>query len=319
MVDATLKAHFERLGVPLIPLAAGAKMLVDELSDGSSHVELVLGGEPRPEPLASAPDAGPREQVLSIRAARSTHPYLADHTIAGVPVVPVVMVLEWFARAVRAVAPDLHLSAFQDVKVLRGVKLTGFENGGDWLDIAVRQVRNGHGAELACELRDRQGTVYYRATASLTPEPAEAGLVGPVPALEPFRGDVYDGQVLFHGQTFQVIRSLDGMSEEGTAATLTGTRDAGWTEEPWHTDPAALDGGLQLALLWGKHVLGGATLPMAVGAYHSYVEGPPSGPVKAVLRGQVKSRDRAVSDIVFTDASGAVFAELKNVETILRP
>ena len=132
-------------------------------------------------------------------------------------------------------------------------------------------------------------------------------------------GDIYDGHVLFHGTDFQVIQELDGVSQQGIQATLSGTRDIGWGEEPWHTDPAALDGGLQLALLWSKEALGGASLPMSVRSVHAYTDGPPTGPLRATLTGQVQGKDRALSDVVFTDASGDVVAELRGVETILRP
>ena len=55
---------------------------------------------------------------------------------------------------------------------------------------------------------------------------------------------------------------------------------------------------------------------MAVGAMHAYTDAPGTGPLTATLRGSVKGRDRAVSDIVFTDTEGAVVAELRGVETI---
>ena len=58
---------------------------------------------------------------------------------------------------------------------------------------------------------------------------------------------------------------------------------------------------------------------MSVGSVHAYTDGPPAGPLKATLTGQVKGKDRAVSDVVFTDASGDVVAELRGIETILRP
>jgi len=45
MVGPTLRAHFEAMGVSLIPLAEGARMLVDEIaSPQTDQIELVLGG-----------------------------------------------------------------------------------------------------------------------------------------------------------------------------------------------------------------------------------------------------------------------------------
>jgi hypothetical protein len=149
--------------------------------------------------------------------------------------------------------------------------------------------------------------------------PAASGVTAPEPSLVPWTDEIYDGHVLFHGEGFKVIQQLHGVSEQGSAATLSNTNQAGWGETGWETDPAALDGGLQLALLWSKKVLGGAGLPMAVGSYHTYRSGPPEGSVRAVLHARETSRDRAVADIVFTDAADITVAELRGVEVILRP
>ena len=50
MVSPSLKAHFEAMGTTLIPLEAGSRMLVEELSGlQSDEVELVIGGGVLPE------------------------------------------------------------------------------------------------------------------------------------------------------------------------------------------------------------------------------------------------------------------------------
>jgi acyl transferase domain-containing protein/acyl carrier protein len=318
MVNAALERQFEALGVPLIPLATGARMFVDELSDRSGDVEIVLGGEPRMGPLAAA-DAD-RALTLRVHVDRTSHPHLADHTVAGVPVVPIALAVEWCARAAAACRPDLVLRALRDVKVLRGIKLDGFDTKGDVFDVTAREVSNGAGAELALEIRRPGGPVHYTAGASMVEVAPGAPRAAAVPRLGAW-GDtpIYDGDTLFHGALFQVIRSLDGVSDDALLATLDPTEDAGWPDEPWRTDPAALDGGLQLALLWTRRVLGKASLPMGVGEVRTYAPGSGHGPLRALLRGQRSGPSRTVTDITFTDATGAVVHELRGVESILRP
>ena len=320
MVTPALKAHFAAQGVPLISLDAGAQMLVDEVADRAGSIEVVLGGEPRMEALAGS--EGPRRTVLRLRADRRSHPYLADHSVNGIPVVPIVLVLEWFARAAAAFHPELSLEGFREIKVLRGIQLRSFDQGGEWFDIAVREVSNGTGATLALELRSAAAgeALHYSALADVVPVRPPAPEQPAVPTLGPAdAAPVYDGTVLFHGETFQVIRSVDGASDEGLAATLASTADVKWPSEPWRTDPAALDGGLQMALLFGKRVLGGASLPMSVDAVRTFRDGPPTGPLRAVLRGEARGGDRTVSDIVFIDQSGSVVHEIRGVQAILRP
>jgi hypothetical protein len=130
---------------------------------------------------------------------------------------------------------------------------------------------------------------------------------------------VYDGRVLFHGPSFQAIRGLDGVSGEGMTGTLAGSRDLGWKDDHWSTDPAALDGALQLAVLWSRHVLGGGTLPMAIETCRSYAKGLSDGPLRAVVRRRAVHDRRAVCDVALARADGHVVAELVGVETVLRP
>ena len=82
--------------------------------------------------------------------------------------------------------PDLHLGRLEDVKVLRGIKLQGFEGVGDWLEIRATEISNGAGAEVTVEVRGAGDAVHYRARAVMVPAPAEANGTRPADvALEP--------------------------------------------------------------------------------------------------------------------------------------
>ena len=80
-----------------------------------------------------------------------------------------------------------------------------------------------------------------------------------------------------------------------------------------------LDGGLQLAVLWSKRVLSGASLPMKVGAVRLYKHALPNGHILATVHGSQVHECRAVCDVTFAQPDGSVVAELEGVETILRP
>ncbi|MCB9744327.1 MAG: polyketide synthase dehydratase domain-containing protein [Alphaproteobacteria bacterium] len=234
------------------------------------------------------------------------------------PVVPVVLVLEWFARAARALLPGLSLRRLEGVKVLRGVKVTDFKGQGILLQVRAKQISNGDGAKVQLELRGADGGLHYAATARLgvgSSAPADAG---DKPNLGPWSSQIYGG-TLFHGPEFQVIRAMEGVSAEGIAAELATTTQKGWAGKAWQTDVAALDGGLQLALLWTREVLGGDSLPTSVAAYEAYAEGVPEGPVRAELSRRQVHDKRTVSDIRFTGADGRLLAALLGVETHLLP
>ncbi len=317
MVTPALKAHFESMGVPLIPLDTGAQMLVDELVGGNTEqVELVLGGEPRPEALASS--GGSPEVTVDILVDAKRNPYLTSHQVKGVPVVPVALVLEWIARAAKACRPTLTFSGATDIKVLSGIKLDGWSNGGDIYTLRARQLSNGDGAILSVDVLGKGGRKHYSATAEMIEGSATPGTDVPkTGALKAWSDEVY-GDVLFHGPDFQVIRELEGVSDDGIAGELVGLGELGWGGH-WTTDPALIDGGLQLALLYTKHALGGASLPTGMKSFHCYTEGPPTGVIRCVLRGRTVGKDKVTSDIVFLGGDGKLVAEMRGVDTHVLP
>ncbi|MFT4976257.1 MAG: acyl carrier protein, partial [Myxococcota bacterium] len=320
MVSPQLKARFEQLGVTLIPLDAGAQLLVDDLLSGDDgRVELTMGGAPRPEALLA--DGASPETALDLHIDRKSHPYLAAHAINGIPVVPVVLAVEWFSRAARAMYPTLHLVEVSDVRVLRGIQLSSYLTGGDLLRIRCEQVSNGDGVVVRFSLRGADGHLHYTATGKLHPlPPPPRGGVSPGPVVGSFNKSVYteDG-VLFHGPDFQVIDTVEGVSDEGISASMRGVEASGWPAEQWRTDAAAFDGGLQLALLWSERVLGGASLPTGIGRIRTWTD-TPDGPFRCVLTGSRSARGgKAISDLVFFDRHGEPFAELSGVETHLLP
>jgi hypothetical protein len=318
MVNPALEAHFTKLGVPMIPLDVGARFFVEEAADRSGAVALVLGGEPRPEPLAEA--SGPRKLRASLFLRQDRLPWLADHTVAGKVVVPAVVALDWMAQAASALHPDQVVRRLNDVRVLRGMRLQDFAGRGDWFTVEAQEVTNGRGAVVSVEIQDAAGAACYRASAELGAGDLPPGPSAPTRATvnssaSGWEGPIYDGRVLFHGPAFQVLRGGLRASDDAAQADLTGTEGAGWGGA-WQTDPALLDGGLQLALLWASKRLGAPTLPMALGAWERFAGGPG---VRAYLSGSARGADRAVADLLFADASGHVVASLRQVELVRRP
>jgi acyl carrier protein len=317
MVTPSLKSHFEHMGVALIPLAAGAQRFVDELTCRSDATQIIIGGAQGDGALGASVTPQATVEVLVNQA---SHPYLADHNIAGTPVLPMVQAVEWFMRTAHACRPDLVASAVKQVKVLRGIKLENFAGAGDRFVVSARLLSNGSGAEIGIELRGKNDVLHYSATVSMTEAPVAAPALAAPPTLQAWtQPKVYDGHVLFHGPGFQVISAVQGISRDGIVGALAGTQQVGWPLEAWCSDVAALDGGLQLALLWSRQVLGGAVLPMALGEYRSYRSGLNSGQVQGVVYGRKIHEARTVCDIAFVDASGQLLAELIGVETVLRP
>jgi hypothetical protein len=111
-----------------------------------------------------------------------------------------------------------------------------------------------------------------------------------------------------------VIRSLDGVSAAGAAATVAGVDEQGWPGAPWITDPAALDGGLQLACAWGVHRTGQHFLPTRIARVRWIGSAPASGPLRCELTSRMVGRDKMVSALAFTTVDGRLVAVLDGLE-----
>jgi NAD(P)-dependent dehydrogenase (short-subunit alcohol dehydrogenase family) len=311
MVTPALKARFAEAGIPVIAHDRGGQMLIEELC-APGPVRVVRGGAPRPEGLAPASHTRALRLDLPVDADR--YRFLTDHAIAGKAVVPVALVLEWITRAARLLRPDLHLVTLGDVQVKKGLVLPA--SGALDLRLEVNELSNGEGSVVSVALRDEAGLLRYAATATLAarrPLPPAA----PRLRLQPWAADaeIYDGHVLFHGPQLQVIRGMEGVGEEGISGELAGLHEVGWPIAGWTLDPALLDGGLQLAVLWSKHMLGGAALPTGIESLHTWTDAPGAGRVRAVLKGREQGRNRTLSDLFLIDEAGALVAALRGVET----
>ncbi|MBM4393297.1 MAG: SDR family NAD(P)-dependent oxidoreductase [Deltaproteobacteria bacterium] len=300
MVTPALAKAFHARGIALIPLVEGARAFVDELGSPGA-VEVVIGG------LLAGDKAAPSLR----RVNRRDYPFVADHSVAGQPVVPVVLAVEWFAQRARELRSSSFVQGVDNVKVLKGIKLRNYDGEGDVFEIhTVTERADGYSLEV------RSGTtVHYRADVQLADTPPvspAAPDAGSLPSYPHSADTIYD-RLLFHGPGFQVIREVEGVGPGAASAALRTTTEAGWPTDGWLTDIAAGDGGLQLAVLWSRQAMRGASLPTAIGSYRPYGR-PTPGPVRGVLRGHKLEGKRSLSDVSLVDARGRVYADLRGVE-----
>jgi hypothetical protein len=84
-------------------------------------------------------------------------------------------------------------------------------------------------------------------------------------------------------------------------------------------DVAALDGGLQLAVLYGQRMLNGASLPTAIEELRSYRASPSTGLINAAACRRKVGHSAVTTDILFTGEDGQRLAELRGVENHALP
>jgi hypothetical protein len=310
MVTASHAAHFRGLGIPLIPLDQGARAFVTELgtADDATTVLLAAASERAGDVLG----AGPPRLVADATVSAATHGFLADHAPAGVPVLPLAMAMEWFAAVAASRHPERSTS-LADVRVLHRVELPDLAGRGHRFTV------EGTGADGTLDLRltAPSGGAHYRARLLPPGAPAQLWTTPEAPD-EPITGTaIYAAPELFHGPDFQVLRRVV-LAPDGARARLVGVRAMGWSGS-WRTDPAAIDGALQAAVLWAGQATGDATLPMGVDALRVHRAGPAPGVLLCVVRATARTVDQTRCDIALLDEDGEVRTELLGVSLIRRP
>ncbi|MFJ3801178.1 SDR family oxidoreductase [Streptomyces sp. NPDC090088] len=300
MVGPELEEHFRGQGIEPIPVDAGARAFVRLFTAPGPDTQVVVAGRGAAEAFAGPARGG---TAPSVRLTAGSHPHLLDHSIAGTPVLPLAMALEWFTGAAG--------TGLRNVNVLRRVALDDLAGTGHRLAVERRH-------DDSLRLLGATGVAHYSAEAAAASEPT--AWTAPADLRPVQRAEIYDGRVLFHGPRFQALRSIDGISPSGASGTLSGLLELGWDAgRPWWTDPAVIDGGLQLAVLWAESALGGATLPMSADAFRPHRTGPATGPVRCLVRKVDVRDDSARCDLGLLDEDGTVRAELLGVTLVLRP
>ena len=296
MVDATLKRHFERAGVGVIGLGEGATFFAQEAVRSDAPVIVVAA------PATTRRTPFRVEWPVSANALPALH----DHMVQGRIVLPVAVVLERILRAARGVAssPDATI-AVRDLHVLSGITIGAEEDEAVHLSMAFDPKGAGYGVTI----RDAGHRLRYRATVewsdlAVISAPAAASSA-------PWRvavSAVYDGP-LFHGPRFAALAAL----EDG-GARLKSLVDLGWPLEPWAMDPAAIDGGLQLGLLWAHGDMRPLMLPQKITSFTQRGTRAVDEPLRCRIGARPVSDKRVDFDLVFETLSGAVVAVLTGAE-----
>lgn len=319
MVTPGLAKLFEKAGVQLIALDAGGAALGREMLGADAYPQVVLmnGEPPAPgAPLhgAKAPSADVR---FDLRVSSTTHPLLDGHRIKGAAVIPAVMVLNLFVRAAAAHRPGVVVAGCRDLRVLRGIPVDGYDGDGTRLSVRLHEAS---ASSFELKLHDADDRLRYAGVVDVVaarPAPSDVPVAPTDGKPWPFLSvDEAYGNVLFHRGPFATVKKLGLVSETGASATVVGAAGA---FGDWFDDVTLLDGGVQVAALWGTHLLGRLPLPTRIGAFRIHRAGPPGARVTCLVRGQRPGQHRVVADLAFVAEGGEVLGTMHGIDFHLPP
>jgi NAD(P)-dependent dehydrogenase (short-subunit alcohol dehydrogenase family) len=325
MVTGEIASRFRDSGVAMIDLDEGAAAFVAELGAPAEPARVIVSADAASPVtgVAPGPAATPGAVAGQVMVGGPDYAYLLDHQIGDGPVAAVATVLDWFAGAARAWRPAASSLAIRDLRVLNKLMLPRLANGGHRLSIRGRPAVSSGGAggegALELDLLGETGQRHYHASvAAIVTTAARANAWDAPAGLVPLPSP-YDGVTLFHGPRLQVIQPVPQVGPAGAAGIVAGSRALGWARSSWQLDPAAVDGALQLAVLWAWHAGAGRTLPMAIRECRAHSPGAVADLFRCVVLARRASDSGATCDVALLDPDGAPWLELLGVELVRRP
>ncbi|MEW6079764.1 MAG: SDR family NAD(P)-dependent oxidoreductase [Thermodesulfobacteriota bacterium] len=344
MVTPSLKREFEKNGLALIPLEAGAQCLLAEMGGRDrDENEIVIGagfsdlipGTASPADAGHAnkePDVSVNNSDLSVAFERevslSTFPVLKAHMLGGKAVVPFALAAEWVGSGALHANPGLLLTGIDDMRVLSGIVLDGAsenvavmtgkpkKNGSVFeVEVQVSAGKDAAGKRLKYAARavlcaDYETPPAFREPASL----ASGGYARPV-------REVYE-KILFHGRELAGIREIPACTPDGIKALVAcAPPPRQWISQPlrntWLADPLVLDTAFQLGIVWCYENAGMVCLPVSFKTFRQYRPSFPADGVITVLEVNQRSGHRIGGDFTFLDADGIVVARMTGYEAVM--
>ncbi|WP_022669415.1 type I polyketide synthase [Desulfospira joergensenii] len=335
MVTPSLKKEFQRKGIDLIPLKAGAEQMIREMrSPDQNQPEVVIGAG---LPSDGEPDKKRQNHKLSRVLTRSFSlkevPVLNSHKIDRQPVVPFALILELMAHGAEKNNPGLVFAGMDDMRLLKGIL-----PGSKTINLGVNMGK--------C----RPGESGFSCSSSLTSEntegeqaPMHAGAICilknylPKPPilskaafmdLIPFSMTIDQAyeKILFHGKDLQPITAVIGVSSKGIEVKARTAPEPGqWYARPhsksWTVDPMILDAAFQAAILWTWETRKQVCLPSFLAnlrLYSSY-ESLRGSEVRILFTVNEETDHRIKGYFTFLDETDRVVASITGFEAVVDP
>lgn len=275
-------------GVDFVTNAVGQQAILEDLS---RETGIVVRGRRIPSVMVT--------NTLRERLDTATSPFLNDHAIEGVPVLP-------FSYAVDRIAQTAALDVpfeIRDVTLFQGVQVSEAIDVQTHVERGTAELRTG----------DDASTLNYRATLGpLSTRPQLDALTGGDPA--PITLERFYKELTFHGPLLAGIEEISGVGQDFVRGRVRVGKPSDWTpdssESAWTVSPLAIDSALQMAGLVAFDRQGRAGTPLSIDRV-AILKATAADVVTAEVRFGEVIDNRFTADLVLRDDDGdiLVFAE----------
>ncbi|GLS91007.1 hypothetical protein GCM10007916_20750 [Psychromonas marina] len=306
MVTPELKRMFNDRGVYIIPLDAGAQLLVSELAADTNRCPQILvgndmGGE-SDESVSVEEVAVKKPEVsrLSKQLLAANNAFFSDHQIGDNAVFPTVCAIAWMVEAAESTYVGYQYLGLSNYKLFKGIIFDGTQADDYAIDL---KLISEDAQQLVVEVkisseRDGKTIFHYSANLLLAKNKIDAPIFdGDLPNIATEQHPLYQDGTLFHGETLQGITAVNRCDEQGLLLSCVIKSDV--QQQQGEFDVAinnvfANDLVYQALLVWVRKQLGLGSLPTATANWTVYQEVPVDQPFYLQLKLTANKRNKKV-------------------------
>ncbi len=347
MVTPELKRMFNDRGVYIIPLDAGAKLLVSELAaDTNRCAQILVGNDLSKDTGKDSSVKKPQVSRLTTRVNKTllatNNTFLADHTIGDDKVLPTVCAIAWMSDAAMVAYPAFHYQGLANYKLFKGIIFDGSEATEYSIDMNAQVEGESLVVDTKISSTNEQGKPVFHYGAQLTlvakAERKEAPTVDlSLPEVLPEAvttssenaDALYTNGTLFHGESLQGIKAILECNEQGLLLNCQVPEVASIKQGEFPISPLnsaseqsnifANDIAYQAMLVWVKKQLGFGSLPSSTQSWTVYRDvslGENFYLKLTVVKssGKGKQRGSLTADIEMIDDNNQLLSEIKSAK-----
>jgi NAD(P)-dependent dehydrogenase (short-subunit alcohol dehydrogenase family) len=332
MVTPELKKEFARRGIDIIPVDAGAQMLVNELNPIYHDSTQVVIGSPMvlpPVPLGMEL----RSYKVRRRLKAEANPFLHDHIISGNLVLPATCSISWISNVCKELYPGYIFFSHSNFKALKGIIFNSAMAPSHIVELQEISKVDGQEvnlqAQIVSELPNGKVNYHFSAAIKLVREVPTCPIYNNFNSEEDniikLRGKEFyqqDPSSLFHGATFQGMQRILNISPKKITAECLwkpiSSEVAGQFPIDW-LNPYATDMSTHPLWIWLYHYHNQICLPGQMDKFEQFSEIPVNQLYYVSCEVKQKTATGITSDYIIHDANGKVFLRLLGAKAVILP
>jgi len=325
MVSPELKKVFKERNIQLISTEFGVETLIKELTSKKHDASQIVIGSPINMGIELKSF---ESSVISVRRQLSlkNNPFLKDHTIGSMAVLPATCGSSWLANTCESLNPGFSFYHMEDFKILKGIT---FDNESHDYETELKLLletdddKRIYEATITSQKGNGRKVFHYNGKVFLTKKMPIPPSHQPVRELNldssKFKkgSDFYQNGTLFHGPSFQGIQEVLLLTENKVITQVSLPQMDPLNQGQFLSqtiNPYINDAIVQNLLIWTQEFYDAPCLPSRLHQWDQYQMVPFGMPVWVILNIKSHNEHAVVGDMLVQDEEGVEFFRFTGLE-----